>query len=249
MNLLALETATTHCSVALLHGDERLQLDESAPQKHAALLLPMVEKLLAQAGLSKTQLDAVAFGRGPGSFTGLRIAAAAAQGISLGLDLPVVGVSTLASLAHQRYRVASVSHCIACLDARMSEIYWGFFETTASGACAETADEQVGSVEDLLKILSEGEVSGSFAAYCEVAGDGANLLLPSNESGVVVNQVSCLAGLQPVSDIHPQALDVALLALPRVLQGDVVEAASALPVYLRNRVALTERERENKKRD
>lgn len=232
MNLLALETATTHCSVALSVDGEQLQLDESAPQKHAALLLPMVEKLLAEAGLSKSQLTAVAFGQGPGSFTGLRIAAAAAQGIALGMDLPVAGISTLAALAHQRFRVAGVSHCIACLDARMSEVYWGFFETEAMGTSRAAAEEQVGSVDDLLKIINDEVVATSLAAYREVAGDGATLLP---------------AGLNAVSDIHPQALDVALLALPRVARGDVVEAAAALPVYLRNRVALTERERAEQK--
>ena len=232
MNLLALETATTYCSVALLVDGVSLQLDEPAPQKHAALLLPMVEKLLAEAGLSKAQLNVVAFGQGPGSFTGLRIAAAAAQGIALGMDLPVVGVSTLAALAHQRYRVAGVSHCIACLDARMSEVYWGFFETESAGASHSAVEEQIGSVDDLLRILNDETAATSLAAYHEVAGDGA-ALLP--------------AGLNVVSNIHPQALDVALLALPRVERGDVVDAAAALPVYLRNRVALTERERAEQK--
>lgn len=243
MNLLALETATTHCSVALLMGSEQLHLNEVAPQKHAALLLPMVDKLMAQAGLSKSQLDAVAFGQGPGSFTGLRIAAAATQGIALGLDLPVAGVSTLAALAHQRYRIAGVAQCIACLDARMSEIYWGFYETQSMGCSQQVNEEQVGSVDELLKIINEGATtekgatSESQATFHEVAGDGAGLLQSSTEAN----------DKNLISDVHPQALDVALLALQRINTGDVVEAASALPVYLRNRVALTESERAQQK--
>ena len=227
MNVLALETATSYCSVALSINGEQKQSDEHAPQKHAALLLPMVEQLLAESGLSRNQLDAIAFGQGPGSFTGLRIAAAAAQGIALGLDLPVVGVSTLAALAHQRFRVADTTHTIACLDARMSEVYWGFYETSRIGECDAVSEERVGAPAELLQLIANANREKGW----EVAGDGAPLLLESEKSALAI------------SDIHPEALDVLSLALPRVEKGDVVAAADALPVYLRNRVALTEAER------
>lgn len=240
MNLLALETATSYCSVALTVKGEQRQLDQAAPQKHAALLLPMVEQLLAEAGLSRKQLDAIAFGQGPGSFTGLRIAAAAAQGIALGLDLPVAPVSTLAAVAHQRYRLAGIRQCIACLDARMSEVYWGCYETAAGGHSQLLAEEQVGAPAELQLQINDQGLDRDW----ELAGDGAGLLFA--DSGASEGSEQPLV-IRHCSDIHPQALDVALLALPRVERAEVVVAADALPVYLRNRVALTEAERKQAK--
>jgi len=99
MNLLAIETATEACSVALIHGDELIARSEIAPRRHTELVLPMADQLLAEAGIGRHALDAIAVGRGPGAFTGVRLAIAIAQGIALALDRPVVGVSTLAALA------------------------------------------------------------------------------------------------------------------------------------------------------
>ena len=238
MNILAIETATSFCSVALSVDAEQQQLDQAAPQKHAALLLPMVEQLLADAGLSRQQLDAIAFGQGPGSFTGLRIAAAAAQGIALGLDLPVAPVSTLAAIAHQRYRLAGSEQCIACLDARMSELYWGCYNTVTTGYSKLVAAEQVGAPAQLQHQIGKQGLDTGW----EIAGDGAGFVFDETEA-----TESRATTLQSISDIHPQALDIVLLALPRVQSGDVVSATEALPVYLRNRVALTEVEREQAK--
>jgi len=241
MNILALETATDNCSVALAVGDDQLSLSELAPQKHAQKLLPMVEQLLAEAGLSRTRLDGVAFGRGPGSFTGLRIAAATTQGIALGLDLPVVGISTLAAIAHQRYRTAQVEYTLACLDARMSEVYWGFFKSSTAASTA-LQEERVGSASDLVESVRLMGVSTPW----EVAGSGTNIVQACLEEQHTYDKDKNLR-LFGSLQLQPQALDILLLAQPGFVAGDVVTAAEALPVYLREQVALTEKERLAKK--
>jgi tRNA threonylcarbamoyladenosine biosynthesis protein TsaB len=122
MKLLAIETATESCSAALLVDDEVICLNEIAPRKHNEIILSMCEQVLAQGETSLSQLDVMAFGRGPGAFTGVRLAASVTQGIALGQDLPVVPVSSLASLAQAAAETASVTQVLSCIDARMQEI-------------------------------------------------------------------------------------------------------------------------------
>ena len=124
MNLLAFETSTEACSVAIWRDGEVLERHEVAPRRHAELVLPWAEGLLAEAGLSRTMLDAVAVGRGPGAFTGVRLGIATAQGIALALDLPMLPVSTLAALAMAAPEPGPV---LAAIDARMGEVYVGAF--------------------------------------------------------------------------------------------------------------------------
>lgn len=131
MKLLALDTATEACSAAVWVDGAVWERYELAPRRHAALILPMIESVLAEAGLSPKQLDVVAFGRGPGAFTGVRIAVGIAQGIAFAADLPVVPVSTLAALALGVGRETGYSRLAAALDARMSEVYWGTYAVTA----------------------------------------------------------------------------------------------------------------------
>ena len=236
MNILALETATDNCSVALSVGDDIHVKTELAPRKQAQLLLPMVDAVLAEAGIARAQLDALVFGQGPGSFTGLRVAAAASQGIAMALDLPVVGVSTLAAIAHQRFRVDGEQLCLACIDARMSEVYWGLFHTTESGRSDVLSGDalcppiSVCLPEDLASRapLGQGPLS--------IAGSGAVLL---NELNVPDNWL-----VSTHNDVLPDARDVLLLGIPRVKAGDTLPADQALPVYLRNKVAQTEAERQ-----
>lgn len=232
MNVLALETATENCSVALAVGDEHSQLVEFAPRQQADLLLPMVERLLAGAGISRRQLDVVAFGCGPGSFTGLRIAAATCQGIALGLSLPVARVSTLAALAHQRYRIAGVQRSLACLDARMSEVYWGRYETNAAGSTQLLDEERVESPEALLQFLSGQQPDHDL----ELAGSGARVVMGLPGSDVLDGKIS-------YTDVLPEALDVLALAGTLIDANELLSPEMALPVYLRDRVALTEAER------
>jgi tRNA threonylcarbamoyladenosine biosynthesis protein TsaB len=131
MNLLALETATESCSVALLAGERLFVRSEIAPRRHAELLLPMCEEVLGEAGLARRDLDALAVGCGPGAFTGVRLAISAAQGIALALDIPVAPVSSLAALALQAPDNGAA--ILAVIDARMGEIYAGAFRRTGDG--------------------------------------------------------------------------------------------------------------------
>jgi len=224
MIILALETATDNCSVALSVGGDIHVKTECSPRKQAQLLLPMVDAVLAEAGIARTQLDALVFGQGPGSFTGLRVAAAASQGIAMALDLPVVGV------------------CLACIDARMSEVYWGLYHTTEIGQSAVLSDdalcppESVCLADDLVSQgrLEQGVNSGSIPL--SISGSGAQLL---NELKVPDNWKICTH-----SGVLPDARDVLLLGIPRVKAGNMLEADQALPVYLRNKVAQTEAERQ-----
>ena len=127
MKLLAIDTSTEGCSVALLNGSELLHLDEVCPQQHSKRVLPMVQQLLNESGLILQQLDGIVFGRGPGSFTGVRIGVGVTQGLAFGADLPVYGVSTLAAMAQAAYRLHGAKQVISAIDARMAEIYLGFF--------------------------------------------------------------------------------------------------------------------------
>lgn len=133
MTFLALDTSTEACSVALYYRDEVLALDEVCPQQHSKRILPMVQQILASAELSLTQLDGLVFGRGPGSFTGVRIGVSVAQGLAFGADLPVYGVSTLAAMAQAAAQQQQAKQVIAAIDARMAEVYLAAFELDSQG--------------------------------------------------------------------------------------------------------------------
>lgn len=229
MNLLAIETSTESCSVALLHGDALIERSELAPRRHAELVLPMTESLLDEAGLKRAQLDGIAVGRGPGAFTGVRLAISVAQGLAFALDIPVVAVSSLAALAMQAPRGAQVT--LAVMDARMGEVYACALRFDAQGLAQALDEERVVRAEDLALPDAEGwNVIGSgWDAY----RDALRARLPG----------------EPVwakGDAFPQAKDVARLALPRFAAGEALPPERALPVYLRDKVALTVAEREAK---
>lgn len=227
MNLIAIETATECCSVALLRGDEIVERSEVAPRRHAELVLPMVESVLAEAGLARTQLDGLAVGRGPGAFTGVRLAISVAQGLAFALDVPVVPVSTLAALAMQAPR--NKLPILAVLDARMGEIYAAAFTRSASDALLPLDQERVLAPQNLQLPEATGwNVIGSgWAAYASILQSR----LP-------------LAPQWIAADAFPQARDVARLAAPLLNAGQGVSAELALPVYLRDKVAQTVAERE-----
>jgi tRNA threonylcarbamoyladenosine biosynthesis protein TsaB len=220
MNLLALETATESCSVALLAGERLFARSELAPRRHAELLLPMCDEVLAEAGLARRGLDAIAVGCGPGAFTGVRLAISAAQGIAFALGIPVVPVSSLAALALQAPE--NDAPILAVIDARMGEIYAGWFRRVPDGLVEPIADEVVCAAAELPLASREA---------CNVVGSGW-----STYADVLRKRL----GVEPVwaeGDHYPQAVDVARLALPRVRDGVAPELA--LPVYLRDKVALT----------
>lgn len=227
MNLLAIETATENCSVALLHGDVLIDRSEHAPRRHAERVLPMAAELLAEAGIARTQLDGIAVGRGPGAFTGVRLAVSLAQGIAYALDRPVVPVSTLAALAVQA--PAANEAVLSLLDARMGEVYAGAFVRQPDGLVTALDAEQVCAPEAL--------ALPAMSSWC-VVGHGWHAHAEALQAR--------LAGVswEIVSDaVWPQARDVARLAAPRLARGEGVEAKDALPVYLRDKVALTMAER------
>lgn len=222
--LLAIETATEICSAALYVEGEVLERHILAPQQHAALILPMAESLLADAGLDLVQLDALAFGRGPGSFTGVRIAAGVIQGLAFGADLPVIPVSTLATIAQGVIRDRNVNRVLVALDARKQEVYWGAYVRNRNGLAALTGKECVVRPERIP--LPDG---GGWTG----AGHGWN---------VCGEQVSARmsSGLDDIlPDAEPHAGDVARLAVPEYPAGCAKAPEEAVPVYLRNRVVNT----------
>ncbi|HET20274.1 MAG TPA: tRNA (adenosine(37)-N6)-threonylcarbamoyltransferase complex dimerization subunit type 1 TsaB [Chromatiales bacterium] len=222
MKLLAIDTSTEACSAALLIDGNVLEEYALAPRQHTQLILPMVERLLAGAEMTLRQLDGIAFGRGPGAFTGLRIAAGVTQGLAFGAELPVVPVSSLAALAHGAWRLHGASKVMAALDARMHEIYWGTWHVDGTGEMRLEGDERV--VAPAAAPLP-GDAGWFAAGHGWAAYDA--ILTPrfaAIESG---RDVSLL----------PRAHDVALIGAHLARNGGLLPAAQAQPVYLRDRVA------------
>jgi tRNA threonylcarbamoyladenosine biosynthesis protein TsaB len=220
--ILAIETATAACSAALcVDGDisERYAL---APRQHATLILPMIESLLVEAGLSVTQIDAIAFGRGPGSFTGVRIAASIVQGIAFAAERPVVPVSTLAVLALGGQRETGHNRVLAALDARKDEVYWGSY---------------VRSSEDVVELQGRELVCAPAEISVPAEGDWVGVGSGWESYGPALLQQlgDCVVRVLP--DLEPRAADVARLSLNAFMQGQAVSAEQAIPVYLRNNVA------------
>lgn len=221
MKLLALDTSTEACSCALsLNGDiqERSLL---APRQHTNLILPMAEELLREADLKPTQLDGLAFGRGPGSFTGLRIASGIVQGIAFAADIPVAPISSLAALAQAAYIELGAKKVLAAIDARMKEIYWGAY------------------VLDKNNLMQcEGEELVCVPTAVNVSGDGQWYGVGSGWSTFQEPLIAKLGHL--VTDFHgekyPQARAMIPLALAAFQAGHIVSAEDALPIYLRNKV-------------
>jgi len=220
--ILAIEAATDACSAALLVDDTILERFEVAPRQHVALMLPFVESLLADAGINLRQLDAVAFGRGPGSFTGVRIAAGMTQGITFGADLPVIPVSTLATLAQGAVREHGVTAVLAALDARMQEVYWGAFICDSNGLVKGVGKECVCAPEHVECPEQDGWAG---------AGSGWDTY-----GEVLASRCSVPTG-SVYTKQEPHAADVARLAVRAFAQGEVLAPEQAIPVYLRNNVA------------
>lgn len=223
--LLALDASSSACSAALLRqqGSQRecLARFEMTPRAHTRRLMPMVDDILAEANISTQQLDAVAFGRGPGSFTGLRIAAGAAQGLAFGLDRPLLGISTLEALALQAHRRYHFRHVVTALDARMGEIYaatWHCLNDTLS----LQSDEVVVAPDNFHLPAEETDWVGVGSGF--TLWDDFALSLQANMS-------------QHLPDLEPRAEEMAWLAA-RDLEAGLGQAAhEAQPVYLRNDVA------------
>jgi tRNA threonylcarbamoyladenosine biosynthesis protein TsaB len=223
MNLLAIETATECCSVALIHGDELIARSELAPRRHTDLVLPMADALLAEAGIGRHALDAIAVGRGPGSFTGVRLAVSLAQGMALALDLPVITISSLAALALEAPPEEGTA-ILAVIDARMGEIYAASYRRNEDGGLIALDAERIATA-DTLQLPEAGtwQVVGSgWATYAAVLSQRLTGTLHSAD------------GMR-----YPQAAHVAELAIAEFKAGRGQVPEAALPVYLRDKVALT----------
>lgn len=222
MKLLAIETAAEACSAALFIDGEISLRYEVQPRKHSELIMPMLDDLLHEAGLKPTQLDGLAFGCGPGSFTGVRIAAGVAQGVAFGADIPVVRVSTLSALAQGHYRQSGYSRVLPAFDARMQEIYWGCYQLQESGLMGALFPDEISAADQVTQPQGDGwhGVGSGWGSYVDEL---------SNMVG---------GGLESVtSDLYCSAHDVALLGVYGLEQGDAVLAEEALPQYLRDDVA------------
>jgi tRNA threonylcarbamoyladenosine biosynthesis protein TsaB len=222
MNLLAIETATEACSVALVHGETVVARSELAPRRHAERVLPMADELLAEAGIGKHALDAIAVGRGPGAFTGVRLAVSLAQGMAMALDLPVVTISSLAALALEAPE--NDAAILAVIDARMGEIYAASYRRDGNGGLQALDEERV-CLPDALALPQEAAwnvVGSGWATYADT------LIKPLSRTLRSANGVC-----------YPQARHVATLAVSEFKAGKAQAPELALPVYLRDKVALT----------
>ncbi|MFH8134723.1 tRNA (adenosine(37)-N6)-threonylcarbamoyltransferase complex dimerization subunit type 1 TsaB [Pantoea osteomyelitidis] len=221
--ILALDTATEACSVALIsdgHIDARFEI---APRDHTQRILPLINELLQARQLKLLSLDALAFGRGPGSFTGVRIGIGIAQGLALGAALPMIGVSTLATMAQGAWRTTGATRVLAAIDARMGEVYWAEYQRDAEG------NWQGDTTESVLKPEAALERLQSLSGEWTTVGTGWQAY-PQLQQG---HSVTLSA-----SDISlPTAEDMLPLALQAWQAGKTVTAEHAEPVYLRNEVA------------
>lgn len=224
MRILALDTATENCSAALL-SDGRLAVRERlAGRTHAAAILTMIDEVLVEAGATLASVDAIAFGRGPGSFTGVRLAASVTQGLAYGAGAPVVPVSDLQALAYRAFEAhAGAQRALVCNDARMREVYWACFSRSARDPAMPVAGERVSDPDEVVLPADWTADAGligagtGFAAYPQLVG-----LVPRGAAAILA--------------LYPRAAEIALLAATEVAAGRVFDPGMALPVYLRDDV-------------
>lgn len=224
MKFLALDTSTEACSVALALDGQILALDEVCPQQHSKRILPMVQQLLADAGISLQQLDGIIFGRGPGSFTGVRIGVSVAQGLAFGADLPVFGVSTLAAMAQAAAVQQNATEVIAAIDARMAEVYIAAFTLDEAGLMQAITPEIAAKPAALPEVLT----SLSFTSQLLGVGTGWQ------------TYSQALQQLAPAliadSILYPSAQFMLPFASRAWQQQLFVSAEQAEPVYVRDEV-------------
>lgn len=235
--ILALDSSSENCSAAVYDQQTMSLMSEYAPRKHTQLILPLVKKALANRALALNDVSAIAFGCGPGSFTGIRIAAGVAQGLAYGLDVPIFAISNLKALALQSYLEHGISRVLVCIDARMSEIYWGLFEVSKENV-SRTAGEgdEVSFIRFHIKTLIDEQVGAPDAISVTdldlenhaLAGIGSGIDLLSEALG------QCLS----LSDANaqPNADTIAYLAETEIALGASGNMNDALPNYVRDTV-------------
>lgn len=224
MRILAIDTATEACSAALWNTGEICAHFELCPREHTQRILPVVQDILSQSGATLAELDALAFGRGPGSFTGVRIGIGIAQGLALGAELPMIGVSTLATMAQGAFRKSGATRVLAAIDARMGEVYWAEYVRDEQGIWHGEESEAVlkpeAVKERLMQLSGEWVTVGTgWPAWPELAADATHLTITDGEV------------------LLPAAEDMLPIAVYLLEQGKTVAVEQAEPKYLRNEVA------------
>lgn len=233
--ILSIETSTEVASVALLTSDQLFYKVLEGVQTHSQGILPAIQDLLVEADLKLSQCDAIAYGCGPGAFTGVRTACGIVQGIAFGLDIPVVPISSLLAMAHAMYsiniddasdaEIINSSDFIGVLDARMAEIYWAHYQLI-DGVWSEISAPQLSVIDDVLQYSSKMQIN-------IVVGSGVDVSLFQKYNNVKL--------------ILPHAKDIAKLGLTDFQNARFINAEMAQPLYLRNKIALTSIEREQVK--
>lgn len=218
MNILAIDTATEACSAALLTPGGRITRFEVCPQQHSQKLLPMVDAVLREAGIRLTDVQLLAYGRGPGSFTGVRIATGMIQGLALGSGLPVAGISTLQAMAQQVMQASEVSYVAVAIDARMGEVYFGLFERV-DGMARFIGEEQVCAPADAVVQLAD---------YADFAKAGTGWEAYPELTELLAND--------SVAVYYPDADAMLELAAAVADAGETTDAMGISPVYLRDKV-------------
>jgi tRNA threonylcarbamoyladenosine biosynthesis protein TsaB len=214
--LLALETATEYCSVALLKDNQVFSHAQHCKNQHAAKLLAMIEDVLHQAQINLQDLDAIAFGCGPGSFTGVRIAISVAQGLAYGLQKPVIPISTLQIMAQTAYQQYGVKCAQVALDARMQQIYYAVYALDAKALMQPQGESKLLFPKEMLVSTGQG-VGNGWQVYAD--------------------ELNHAAGEVFYPDVMPLASAALVLAQDVFIQGGAIEPAQAAPIYLRDNVA------------
>lgn len=224
MIFLALDTSTEACSVALSYHGQLLAIDEVCPQQHSKRILPMVQQVLSDAGISLNQLHGIVFGRGPGSFTGVRIGVSVAQGLAFGVDVPVYGVSTLAAMAQAAAKLKDSKQVIAAIDARMAEVYLAAYALNEQGLMQAISSE-VAAKPDNLPVAITG-----LSFDTEVLGVGTGWQTYASELHAVMPATIAADILYPSAQFM---LPFANLAWQN---SHFVAAEQAEPIYVRDEV-------------
>jgi tRNA threonylcarbamoyladenosine biosynthesis protein TsaB len=225
--VLAIETSTAIASIALRIDGEALSREVGGIQRHSEWLLPTIQTLLNEAGITLKRCDALAFGAGPGSFTGVRMACGIVQGMAFGSELPVAPVGTLLAVGVAAHLKTGANDVLVILDARMGEVYWAQYRFSAG------VHEWIAIIEPTLSTPSVVKAVGPVV----VCGDGLN---------AYANLFVSLLYIDSLPELMPHALEIALLGQRMLIDGAVVPAREAQPLYLRNHVALTIAERHAK---
>ncbi len=219
MRILAIDTSTVACSAAIIADDQLYERYRVEPRQHTQLIMPMINELLLESQLKLSDLDAIAFGCGPGSFTGLRIAAAICQGLAAGSDKPVVAISSMQAIAQRVHRELAANLVAVCLDARMNDVYYGRYHLVENGTMQPEQTE---------RLIDATSFQPTALANTSLVGDGWSVI---NAVRVADNKAELPGILNPY---YSSARDIALLAMIAYAQGLAKTPFDAMPVYLRD---------------